>query len=568
MSERPAGRRPGAVQAAGAASTAAPHVASVVIHGHFYQPPREDPWLDEVPRQPGAAPYHDWNERVEAESYAPVVGAEILDGQGGVRRVMNCLEHMSFNFGPTLLSWLEAHRPETYQAVVTADGVGRARLGHGGALAMAFHHPILPLSTRRDKETEVRWGILDFRRRFGRDAEGMWLPETAVDEETLEVLAAEGIRFTILAPHQLRALPTGGRPGIYRTPSGDEITLFPYDGSMSHGVAFGEALGDAQAWADALSGVGSEEPAPPDLRLIATDGETYGHHRTFGEMALAAVLEKLDALPDLALTNLSAYLARWPATEEVELVAPSSWSCAHGVGRWKEDCSCRIDHMKPPLQGWRAPLRAALAELADGLHGIYEDQAPDLFPDPWAARDGYGAVAGSSDPGELRGWVLEQLLEAEDGRAPGAARLDRAVQLLEMERNALRLFTSCAWFFDDVSGVEPLQVLGYAARAIDLARSLGGAVERLEADFLARLAEAESSDPEAGDGRRLYLEDVLPDPPVTARVAASALRKSDLGARIYEVQAEGDTVTVRHRATGETTSYRHRDLANVEPTRP
>ncbi|MDH3223103.1 MAG: glycoside hydrolase, partial [Gemmatimonadota bacterium] len=246
---------------------------SVVIHGHFYQPPREDPWLDLVPLQKGAAPYHDWNERVEAESYRPVVEARILDATGEVRRVMNCLEHMSFNFGPTLLSWMETHRPGTYEAVLAADRVGLARTGHGGAIAMAFHHPILPLSTRRDKRTEIHWGILDFRRRFGRHPEGMWLPETAVDHETLDVLAAEGIRFTIVAPHQLRILPQDGRPGLYRTASGDTITVFPYDGALSHGVAFGEALKDAGRWVDELvEGRAAAREMAPD-EADAMEGE-------------------------------------------------------------------------------------------------------------------------------------------------------------------------------------------------------------------------------------------------------------------------------------------------------
>ncbi|MGI9628224.1 MAG: DUF3536 domain-containing protein, partial [Longimicrobiales bacterium] len=318
---------------------------SIAIHGHFYQPPREDPWFGTVPLQPGAAPFHDWNEKIEKECYRPITAARILDGEGEARRTLNCLEFMSYNFGPTLLSWLEDEAPETYRAIVDADGRSRDRTGHGGALAMPFHHPILPLSDPRDLVTEVRWGIQDFRQRFGRDPEGMWLPEAAVDPISLDVLAEEGIRFTILAPHQVDPLPPGGRPGIYTTPSGARIVLVPYDGAHSHSVAFGDVLRDAEAWTDSLLGdLGEPESSP--LRLLATDGETFGHHKVFGEMALAATLERLEHSTEVELVNLGQYLASTPPTSEVDLISPSSWSCAHGVGRWQEDCGCKLDGSK------------------------------------------------------------------------------------------------------------------------------------------------------------------------------------------------------------------------------
>ena len=549
-------------------SSTAPAKA-VVIHGHFYQPPREDPWLDRVPLQSGAAPYHDWNERVEAECYQPVVKARILDGEGGTRRVMNCLEFMSFNFGPTLLSWLEAHRRDTYEAVLSADAVAMARWGHGAALAMPFHHSILPLATRRDKRTEVRWGILDFKRRFGRLPEGVWLPETAADEETLEVLAGEGVRFTILAPSQVKDAPARGRPGIVRTPGGDTLTVFPYHGDLSHAVAFGGALGDAAAWADSLE----SEAEKSDLCLVATDGETYGHHKTFGEMALAATLERLHAAEDVTLTNLAAYLAEHPATEEVELVSPSSWSCAHGVGRWQDDCGCRLDPGTDSSQAWRRPLRDAVSRLAEDIHGVFDSTGPGVFPDAWAVRDAYGEVAGSEDPAEKRAWAGEQCIEGAD--------LDGAVRLLEMERNALRIFTSCAWFFDDLTGVEQVQVLRYAARALELVAGVGGPAEEIQERFLAALAKARSNESEPRDGREFYLEDVLPTIPATAWLAAkhglaaargatanrgSAAstgmagrpeigREARSGPWSIESDAGGGTVTVTHRATGEQVRY-------------
>ena len=527
----------------------------VAVHGHFYQPPRVDPWLEAVPRQPSAAPYHDWNERIEAECYAPVVAAHILDGDGKTRRVMNCLEHMSFNFGPTLLSWMEVSARETYEAVIAADRVAVARSGHGGALAMPYHHPILPLSTRRDKDTEVRWGIHDFRRRFGRDPEGMWLPETAVDEETLDVLAGEGIRFTIVAPHQLAGLPAGGRPGLYETRSGETITLFPYDGALSHGVAFGESLRDAKTLADALTGA-SEEPA--QLRLVATDGETYGHHRTFGEMALAATLEKLNASDEVAVMNLSRYLALHPAEEEVELVSPSSWSCSHGVGRWREDCGCKLDPSEPTQQEWRTPLREAMTELADGLHRTFEEVGGALFSDPWAARDDFGAVAGAAQPEEVRGWVEARL--AEETWGPG-----KSVPAGRMWTGAS---ASSRWSGTPFGSSRPApgsstiwpgwsrgRCSGTQSRALELNGALGGPADSLEAGLLERLADAESNDAEVGDGRRLYEEQVRPLRPRTALVAAAATRGVLLGRRAYEVRKEDGEIEVRHRSTGELETY-------------
>ena len=478
-------------------------VRSIVIHGHFYQPPREDPWLNQVAAEPSAAPYHDWNERIERESYRAVVAARVYAPDGRIAHIVNTLASISFNFGATLLEWLERETPGTYAAVLEADRASRARhAGHGNAIAMPYHHVIMPLASRRDKITEVRWGIADFRRRFGRGPEGMWLPETAVDPETLDVLAAEGIAFTILAPHQVEQAPADGSAGRYRTSGGRSIALFVYDGPISHDVAFGSLLKDASAWAERLLAPG-KRGHERRLVAVATDGETYGHHHKFGEVALAWVLRELERRRDARVENFAAFLARHRPEQEVKLVAPTSWSCAHGVERWRADCGCRMAPERPTQQRWRAPLREALDWLAGELHARFEQEGGALFADPWAARDAYGT----------------------DRTADGRAR-----ELLEMERNALRMFTSCGWFFDDIAGIETIQILRYAARAIELA---GADAPRLEAGVLERLARAQSNERAEGTGRDVYRNHVKRRVPVesAARTDAHAADSGDDAAR-------------------------------------
>ncbi|PYO31398.1 MAG: hypothetical protein DMD32_09625 [Gemmatimonadetes bacterium] len=474
-----------------------------MIHGHFYQPPREDPWLNQVAAEPSAAPYHDWNERIERESYRAVVAARVYAPDGRIAHIVNTLASISFNFGATLLEWLERETPGTYAAVLEADRASRARhAGHGNAIAMPYHHVIMPLASRRDKITEVRWGIADFRRRFGRGPEGMWLPETAVDPETLDVLAAEGIAFTILAPHQVEQAPADGSAGRYRTSGGRSIALFVYDGPISHDVAFGSLLKDASAWAERLLAPG-KRGHERRLVAVATDGETYGHHHKFGEVALAWVLRELERRRDARVENFAAFLARHRPEQEVKLVAPTSWSCAHGVERWRADCGCRMAPERPTQQRWRAPLREALDWLAGELHARFEQEGGALFAGSWAARDAYGT----------------------DRTGDGRAR-----ELLEMERNALRMFTSCGWFFDDIAGIETIQILRYAARAIELA---GADAPRLEAGVLERLARAQSNERAEGTGRDVYRNHVKRRVPVesAARTDAHAADSGDDAAR-------------------------------------
>jgi len=501
---------------------------SAVIHAHFYQPPREEPWLELVEREAGAAPFHDWNRRIERECYRAVVAARLPAADGRIGRIVNTLEQISFNVGPTLAEWLEREAPDTWAAMLAADRVSAERLGgHGNAIAQPFHHVILPLASRRDKSTEVRWGIADFRRRFGREPEGMWLPETAVDDETLDVLAEEGIRFTILAPHQVEEVPPAGHPGQYTTANGRSISLFLYDGPLSHDVAFGPLISDGNRWA----GVMLARPLPgtePGLVSIATDGETYGHHHRFGEMALATALHHLSTQAQTRVENFASFLARHPATHPVRLVEPSSWSCVHGIERWRSDCGCRTK--SGTSQAWRAPLRAALDWLATELHTRFAEEAAAFFPDPWAARDTYAAIG------------LPSHLPV------------RAKELLELERNALRMFTSCGWFFDDVAGLETIVCLRYAARAIELS---GVGAADLEAGLRERLALAQSNDPALGNGRDVY-DRARPTHSGEVRVAAgyAALLAVDperlratIGAFLVGPGEDG-ALLVRHRRTG------------------
>jgi hypothetical protein len=575
---------------------------SLILHGHFYQPPRENPFLDEVETEESAAPFHDWNQRIERECYRAVTAARLTGREGRIRRIVNTLEWISFNFGPTLLEWLEREARDTYRAILEADRLSALRLqGHGNAIAQPYHHTILPLATRRDKRTEVRWGKADFRRRFGHEPEGMWLPETAVDDETLDVLAEEGIRFTIVAPHQVRVAPHHGHPGRYRTGGGRTITLCLYHGDLSHGIAFGGLLHDAVGWVTRMMALGREMAsrgdaadtaasslaaaapggAPPGpgesaaaprfaseatlhrldahtlsalggrtemLLSAATDGETYGHHHKFGEMALAKALDEMQRL-GARVENFGAFLDRVPAIADVQLVEPSAWSCAHGVERWRTDCGCRIDGLRNPSQAWRAPLRRGLEELADSLHDVYEREAAGLVAAPWEVRDAYGAVV-ASDAEALEGFARER------GRGLPPDQIIRLRELLEMERDALRMFTSCAWFFDDIGGLEPRQVLRYAARAIALAGPDGTG---LEARLLHTLATARSNDATVGTGRDVYLATVKPrvNPALAMAAAAVAAAHVEVPDYVRLTTADVDTSDGRVRLQEPRTGRRH-----------
>jgi alpha-amylase/alpha-mannosidase (GH57 family) len=552
-------------------------LGAVVIHGHFYQPPRENPWLEAVEVQDSAAPYHDWNERVTAECYAPNGAARRVDGSGRIVDIVDNLEKISFNVGPTLMAWLARHAPAVHGRIVDADraSVG-ARGGHGNAIAQVYNHMILPLASRRDKVTQVHWGIADFRARFGREPEGLWLPETAVDEESLEVLADAGIAFTILAPHQatrVRAIGTEtwddvgegidpSRAYLWRGTAGRRLALFFYDGPISRAIAFGDVLDRGERLVEALVGGFVEDRDWPQLVHCATDGESYGHHHKFGEMALAAALARLEADGEAALTNYGAFLAAHPPTHEVAIRERTSWSCAHGVDRWRADCGCGIDAARS--HRWRAPLRAALDWLAGEVDLLFESRGAARLKDPWQARDEYVDVVLARTPERLAAWLDRHAR----GPLDEAARLD-AVRLLEMQRQRLLMYTSCGWFFDDPAGLEPVQNLKYAALALRYFRQLGGGA--LETEMLRRLAAMPAAAP-VNDGAELYRRLVRPavvgpervvanyaitglvqEHPADTRVHAYRVSRLDESREAYaDTQLRVGRVRVTFEVTGET----------------
>ncbi len=478
---------------------------ALCIHGHFYQPPREDPWLGLILPEGSAAPSRHWNERICRESYAPMARARRLDGEGRIIELLNCYEWMSFNAGPTLLAWMARSATDTYDRILEADRKSVLRLGHGNALAQVYHHVIMPLASDLDKELEVAWAVDDFTARFGRAPEGMWLAETAVDTPTLEALAAAGIRFTVLAPSQAAAVSDDGRtwrdadagsldirrPYHVVLPSGRPMAVFFYHGPLSQAVAFERLLADGEQFFRRLSGAAGE-----GLLSLATDGETYGHHFTFGEMALAYALDQARSGRDgLSLTNYAAYLAAHPPTRFVRIREASAWSCAHGVERWRSDCGCTNGEHPGYNQKWRAPLRKALNVLKSRLDAHFFAAGQTLFHDPRAALAAYGKVlAGSLDPE----------VYAADRFAAGLSPTQRgaAWKLLSMQAWGLSSFASCAWFFDEISRLEPVNGLTFALRAMELARATGMADP--EPEVTAILAEARSNDPALGSGRDLW----------------------------------------------------------------
>jgi alpha-amylase/alpha-mannosidase (GH57 family) len=534
----------------------------VCVHGHFYQPPRENPSLEAIELQDSAYPYHDWNERITAECYAPNATSRIVDHEQRILQLVNNYGQISFNFGPTLLSWLQDKAPKVYEAILRADQQSQAKFsGHGSAIAQGYNHMILPLANKRDKITQVKWGIRDFEHRFGRRPEGMWLPETAVNAETLEVLADHGIQFTILAPRQAKRVRrkdgrawkdvTGdkidpSRAYQVKLPGKKSINVFFYDGPISQGVAFEGLLNDGKRFAERLLSGFSDARDWPQIAHIATDGESYGHHHRFGELALTYALDYIESNKLAELTNYGKFLEQHPAAHLVEIVDNSSWSCVHGIERWRSDCGCNSGGHRDWNQAWRAPLRDALDWLRDILAPGCEQKAAFLLKDPWGARDEYVRVILDRSDESLAKFFAEHATHPLSNDEQVVA-----LKLLEMQRHAMLMYTSCGWFFDELSGLETVQVLHYAGRAVHLAKQvLDG---NIEDQFVEKLRATKSNLPEHGDGAQIYEKWVRPacvDPEKLAgHYAISSLFENygdktkiycyDVDREEYSLEAEG-----------------------------
>ncbi|MBP7690523.1 MAG: DUF3536 domain-containing protein [Anaerolineales bacterium] len=505
----------------------------LTLHGHFYQPPRENPWTDEIDRELTAAPHHDWNERINAECYRPNAFARVLGDDGRVVDILNTYDYLSFNFGPTLLSWLRAQAPDVYARLRQGDAASRQRLGHGNALAQVYNHMILPLANRRDKFTQVAWGLADFRFHFGREAEAVWLAETAVDEETLEVLAAAGLHFVVLAASQaalvrpLDAVPAAAwtdvgagqvdpsRAYLCRLASGRSIAVFFYDGALAHSLSFGDTLRDGRSFMAQLWRCVDPGRPHPQLIHAATDGETFGHHKKHAERTLIYAFTQMAPADGFTIVNYATFLELAPPAWEVKIKPNTAWSCAHGLGRWSQDCGCNTGRVPGGHQRWRAPLRAALDNLRDRLADLYEREAPALLgPAPWQARNAYGEILADRDPERV-----DAFLARHAGRPLSAEDRVRALTLLEMQRHAQLMYTSCGWFFDDLSGLETTQVLKYAAHAIDLAARFSP--QDFTTPFQADLAKAEGNFTAHRTGADVYRQLVLPAAIHPERIAAS-----------------------------------------------
>src|SRR5665648_63202 len=502
----------------------------ICIHGHFYQPSRENPWLEDIELQDSAYPFHDWNEKISEECYKGNSNSRILDKQGNIIKIVNNYSRISFNFGPTLLSWMEKHQPEIYQTVLEGDKISQKRYhGHGSAIAQIYNHIIMPLANDRDKYTQIYWGIKDFQARFRRYPEGMWLSETAVDYRTLEIMADLGIQFTILAPHQAKKIRkmkentpwqevnqtslNTKQPYVCHLPSGKLIYLFFYDGPISHEVSFGDILSNGEKLANRLLKAFSQDNGPPELVHIATDGETYGHHHRFGDMALAYCLDYIEENKLATITNYGEYLEFYPPDHEVEIVENTSWSCSHGIERWRSDCGCYCGIHPDWQQKWRKPLREAMDWLRDQSIQIFEQEASAYFKEVWQARNEYISIVLNRNPDHIESFLQEysfHLLNSEEKT--------KALTLLEMQRNAMLMYTSCGWFFDEISGIETIQILQYAARCIQLIQRFNH--HSPEEEYLKILEQAPSNIPRYQNGAKIYQLLIKPAIVDLIRVAA------------------------------------------------
>ena len=497
----------------------------LTIHGHFYQPPRENPWLEEIEIQDSARPFHDWNERVSSECYEPNSVSRIVDDKNRILDIVNNYQNMSFNIGPTLLSWMEKYAPCSYRRIINADKNSIELYGgHGCAIAQVYNHIIMPLANTNDKYTQAIWGIRDFQKRFGRMPEGIWLAETAVDAQTLEVLIDLGIRYTILSPFQAQCVrkmdsenPNDwhdvswgsidpSQPYRYYVEGSDKkkfIDLFFYDGAISKSVAFDFLLTDGEKFARRLLDGYSESRQRTQLVNIATDGESYGHHTKFGDMALSYVLGVKAKDLGFEITNYGQYLEMYPPEYEVDIKPVSSWSCSHGVERWKDDCGCNTGAQPGWNQKWRKPLRDALDYLRDELIKLCSAEGAKYYKDFWDARNKYIDVILDRSEESVNKFLKENCIS-------GFKAKDRtkALKLMEIQRFCMLMYTSCGWFFAEISGIETVQIMKYAARAIQLAGAFSNA--NFEEKFLNILSKAKSNIEEYGNGKNIYERFVKP----------------------------------------------------------
>ncbi len=524
----------------------------VCIHGHFYQPPRENPWLNRVEVQDSSYPFHDWNERITAECYSRNSAARILDNKGRIQDIINNYAKISFNFGPTLLQWMKLQAPDVYEAILEADRISLSQFnGHGSAIAQAYNHLIVPLANSRDQETQVIWGIRDFESRFNRYPEGMWLPETAVNTDTLEVLARHDIKFTILSPYQALKVrkigtkdwhdATGAkvdprRPYLCKLPSGRSIALFFYDGPVSQGIAFEGLLNNGSAFAERLMGQLDMSNDAPQIMHIATDGESYGHHHRYGEMGLAYCLHQIENDAEVSLTIYGDFLEKYPPEHEAQVIENTAWSSTPHLERWSEDGGGNTGGNPEWHQRWRKPLRAAFNWLRDTVNPIYEQETRSFGLDPWKLRNEYIDVVLDRSHENV-----EQFIEKHTETTLSSEQKIKLLKLLEIQHHAMLMYTSCGWFFDEVTGIETMQDILYAARVLQLTEDITGT--NYESQFLKLLAEAESNIPEHQNAAVAYEQFVRPSivdmPRVGAHYAVSSLfSKYPEEARVYSYAAK------------------------------
>ena len=493
---------------------------SLILHGHFYQPPRENPFIGIVPKQASAAPYLDWNERIWHDCYSANAHSRYLSPEGRIISITNNFSYISYNFGPTLLSWLEQNHPETIEMLIEADKESIKRLGHGNAMAQSFNHTILPLDSTKDARLQIEWGAMDFERRFGRKAEGMWLPECGINKDVIQLLADEGIRFAVLSPWQCKAVEESdgrtallqGKPAPYWQPyiltgtRGGEISAFFYHPGLAESISFGHILRSADNLYQMLKGI--KDTDRKGLIHTATDGEIYGHHEPYGDMALAALIRKVEERNDFVLDNYGSYLESHPAKLHAELHQGedgkgTSWSCSHGVSRWYKDCGCTTGGQEGWNQAWRTPLRNGLNNLGAKLSTIFQDEVRKIFGesvDPYeilkkAGREFCGAVS------------MRTFIEDLHKEYHFASTYDVEIaHLLSGVKNKHFSFTSCGFFFAELSGIEPRQNIKYALYAIRMFQPY--CQGDLLYPFLSDLRKAKSNIKTQGDGMNIAQEEM------------------------------------------------------------